>query len=220
MQLQSSTTVTAGVPVVTFEGSVDLSTLARLRDPLLRAVVEHRGSRVVVDLDGVDVLDDTGLGILLGTAGRAREGGGELLAVVTAAHLRRRFATSGLDRAIALFPSIAAATAATPPAALFHIALPADFEAARETGAYTVSSRGRSLAEEGFIHCSFAHQVDATLRRFYDDVDTVVVLRIDPAAVADIVVVEDLADTGEPFPHLYGPLPMAAVVGTELRRLR
>ena len=45
---------------------------------------------------------------------------------------------------------------------LFHIALPEDWVAAQVAGAYTVSTRGRTLADEGYIHCSFADQVAAT----------------------------------------------------------
>ena len=62
---------------------------------------------------------------------------------------------------------------------LFHIAVPEDWVAAQVAGAYAVSTRGRTLADEGYIHCSFADQVAATARRFYGDLDEVVVLRID-----------------------------------------
>lgn len=104
------------------------------------------------------------------------------------------------------------------PAGLYHIALRSDWEAATAEGEYAISTRGRSLADEGFIHCSFAEQVDATAARFYADVDDVVLLRIDPDRLASRVVVEDLAGTGEPFPHVYGPIPVDAVV--EVRPLR
>jgi len=101
---------------------------------------------------------------------------------------------------------------------LYHIALRSDWEAATGNGEYTISTRGRSLADEGFIHCSFAEQVDATADRFYADVDDAVVLRIDPRRLTSRIVVEDLAGTGEQFPHVYGPIPVDAVV--EVRRLR
>ncbi len=101
---------------------------------------------------------------------------------------------------------------------LFHIGLAEDWADAEVTGEYTVSTRGRTLAEEGFIHCSFAEQVDATASRFYADVDDAVVLRIDPARLPSPVVVEDLFGTGEEFPHVYGPIPVGAVV--EVRPLR
>jgi uncharacterized protein (DUF952 family) len=101
---------------------------------------------------------------------------------------------------------------------IFHIALAEDWAAAEEAGEYTVSTRGRTLAEEGFIHCSFAEQIDATAARFYADVEDAVLLRIDPERLPTPVVVEDLDGTGEAFPHLYGPIPAEAVV--EVRPLR
>jgi uncharacterized protein (DUF952 family) len=54
--------------------------------------------------------------------------------------------------------------------------------------------------------------VAATARRFYRDLDEIVVLRIDPARLSSPVVEEDLAGSGEPFPHVYGPIEVSAVV--------
>jgi uncharacterized protein (DUF952 family) len=101
---------------------------------------------------------------------------------------------------------------------LYHIALPDDWAAAQVSGEYTTSTRGRTLAEEGFIHCSFAEQVQATADRFYRDVNDALVLRIDRARLPSRVVVEDLVGTGELFPHVYGPIPVSAVV--DVRPLR
>jgi uncharacterized protein (DUF952 family) len=101
---------------------------------------------------------------------------------------------------------------------LYHIALPDDWAAAQVSGEYTTSTRGRTLAEEGFIHCSFAEQVQATADRFYRDVTDAVVLRIDRLRLESRVVVEDLVGTGERFPHVYGPIPVSAVV--DVRPLR
>ena len=96
--------------------------------------------------------------------------------------------------------------------ALYHIALPADWERAQATGVYAMSTRGITLAEETFIHCSRAHQVEATANRFYGDITELVLLTIDEAALDAPVVDEDLYGTGEAFPHVYGPIPIAAVV--------
>ena len=95
---------------------------------------------------------------------------------------------------------------------LYHIAVPADWAAAQDAGRYTTSTRGRTLADEGFIHCSFAEQVVATAARFYSDLDEVVLLQIDPDRLTSAVVVEDVVGTGEEFPHVYGPIELAAVV--------
>jgi uncharacterized protein (DUF952 family) len=90
---------------------------------------------------------------------------------------------------------------------LFHIALRADWEHARETGSYRVSTLGRSLEEDGFIHLSYADQWAGVLAAGYADVDApLVLLEVDPGRLDAPVVEED------GFPHLYGELPMAAVV--------
>ena len=97
---------------------------------------------------------------------------------------------------------------------IYHAALPADWAAAQRSGTYTTSTRGRSLAEEGFIHASYEHQVADVLDRYYADVDELVLLVIDPDAIGAPVV--DESPTGNPaderFPHIYGPIPLSAIV--------
>ena len=87
---------------------------------------------------------------------------------------------------------------------LFHLALAGDWDP--EAADYRGSTIGRTLAEEGFIHCSAAEQVQATADRYYRHRSDVVLLRIDPSRVGAEMRVEG------GFPHLYGPLPTAAVV--------
>ena len=91
-------------------------------------------------------------------------------------------------------------------APLYHLALAADWEVARRSGLYTTSTRGRTLEEEGFVHCSFADQVEATAQAFYADAGDVVLLQIDPARLASDVIVEG------GFPHVYGAIEVDAVV--------
>ena len=43
------------------------------------------------------------------------------------------------------------------PDEILHMALPDDWDAARPTGEYLVSTRGVSLEQQGFIHCSHPH---------------------------------------------------------------
>ena len=96
---------------------------------------------------------------------------------------------------------------------LFHLALRSDWEAAKEIGEYRVSTRGRTLAEEGYLHASYAHQWQGVRDAYYADVtEPLVLLEVDPALL-DVPVVEELPLGGdEAFPHVYGPLPVAAVV--------
>jgi uncharacterized protein (DUF952 family)/heme-degrading monooxygenase HmoA len=100
------------------------------------------------------------------------------------------------------------------PATLVHLALADDWAAAKRAGTYTMSTRGVTLADEGFVHCSFDHQVLGVANRFYADLDELMVLRIDPAALdADVVVEPPFPGSIEHFPHVYGPIPVGAVVG-------
>jgi uncharacterized protein (DUF952 family)/heme-degrading monooxygenase HmoA len=106
------------------------------------------------------------------------------------------------------------------PTTVLHLALPDDWEHARPSGEYTISTRGVTLAEEGFIHCSYAHQVEAVANRFYADLDRLLLLSIDTARLGVPVVVEPpFPGAPEAFPHIYGPIPLAAVVAvTESKR--
>lgn len=87
-------------PVLSVEGLVDLATVPTLHAHLQRALLDHPGTTLTVDLDGVTALDDCGLGTLLGAAGRARDAGGDLVVVARGERLRRRFRATRLDRAV------------------------------------------------------------------------------------------------------------------------
>ena len=66
---------------------------------------------------------------------------------------------------------------------ILHLTERSLWEAARERGAYEISTRGRTLQEEGFIHCSTRAQlpkVAAFLYGTYDGPDDLVVLVVDP----------------------------------------
>ena len=94
---------------------------------------------------------------------------------------------------------------------IFHLATEADWRAAQQSGAYTTSTLGVTLAEEGFIHASRADQWPAVRERFYADVtEPLVLLVIDPARLDVPVVEEQVGD--ETSPHVYGPIDPAAVV--------
>jgi len=98
-------------------------------------------------------------------------------------------------------------------ASLFHLALARDWADAFVTGEYRASTIGATLDEVGFIHLSYIHQVATTADTFYRGRDDVMLLAIDPTRVDAEVRAEPAPGTGELFPHLYGPLPVVAVVG-------
>lgn len=98
--------------------------------------------------------------------------------------------------------------------AIFHLAPTADIHRAARKGEYSPGS----LGVDGFIHCAYAHQVQAVADRLFSDSADLTLLEIDPALVTSRIA-EDAASSGERFPHIYGPLAMSAVVTVrELKR--
>jgi uncharacterized protein (DUF952 family) len=95
---------------------------------------------------------------------------------------------------------------------MYHLALRDEWQAALEHGEYRRSTLGRSLEDDRFIHCSFASQVQAIADIVYRGRQDVVLLRIDPTRLRVEVRVESLDGGEERFPHIYGPLPVDAVV--------
>jgi len=101
----------------------------------------------------------------------------------------------------------------TLPSRLFHLAIDVDWlEALRTDGRYRTSTVGRSLDEVGFVHCSFAEQVQITADRFYAGRRDVLLLAIDPTRLDVPVRVESPPGTDERFPHVYGAITVDAVV--------
>lgn len=74
--------------------------------------------------------------------------------------------------------------------------------------------RADSVSSEGFIHCSFAEQVAWAANRFYADAEDLLLLHIDAGRLTSPLR-EEPCDTGEIFPHIYGPLNRDAVVKIE-----
>lgn len=99
---------------------------------------------------------------------------------------------------------------------LYHLAQREDWRQAQAEGEYRVSTVGRTLAEEGFVHCSFREQLQGVADRFYWGRDDVVMLVIDPDRLGAEVRVEAIGPGLEGFPHVYGPIPVMAVRETVL----
>jgi len=75
-----------------------------------------------------------------------------------------------------------------------------------------------SMVSEGFIHCSNAEQVAAAANRFYAAADEMLVLHVDAGRLTSPLR-DEPSDSGELFPHVYGPINCSAVVQVQpLRR--
>jgi uncharacterized protein (DUF952 family) len=91
---------------------------------------------------------------------------------------------------------------------IYHITSADEAAAAARSGSYVP----RAFAADGFIHCSYRRQVqDVANRRFPGRTD-LVLLEIDRTRLACDVNDENLEGGTDLFPHIYGRLPMTAVV--------
>jgi uncharacterized protein (DUF952 family) len=91
---------------------------------------------------------------------------------------------------------------------LLHLVPAGDFDVAG-TAPYAPAS----LEAEGFVHCSTPDQVAGTARLLFAGHDDLLLLVVDPRLLDGAEVLhEDLYGVGQPFPHVYGPVPRQAIV--------
>ena len=103
------------------------------------------------------------------------------------------------------------------PVRVLHLAERSAWQRALAQGGYRGSTRGADLDAVGFVHACTAAQLPGVLERYYADLplDGHELLVVDVAAceaVGSPLRWEAPAGSAERFPHLHGPLPLAAVV--------
>lgn len=97
---------------------------------------------------------------------------------------------------------------------IYHIVLPEVWEKFKTRPSY----QAESLQTEGFIHCSYANQLDDVLKRYYSKAGRVLILTIDTQKLLSKLV-EEPSTGGEVYPHIYGRLNHNAVVSVEEREI-
>ena len=96
----------------------------------------------------------------------------------------------------------------------YHITTPEQWAKFRDKDFY----EAESLQTEGFIHASFAEQLEETLKIHYKNVAQVLLLTIDSDLLTSKLVVEK-SRGGEDFPHIYGAINKSAITSIEERIL-
>lgn len=90
---------------------------------------------------------------------------------------------------------------------IYRIVTEAEWRAARDAGAFDGSEHDR---RDGFIHFSTAEQLRETAEKHYAGRPGLLILAVDVSALTAPLKWE-VSRGGALFPHLYGPLPAAAV---------
>ena len=98
--------------VLTVQGEVDVTTTPRVRARLIALLSDGR-PQLIVDLEGVNFLDSSGLGALVAALKLARSRGGELRLVCNEQRsVRKVLEVTGLDRVLERYDSVDDALAA------------------------------------------------------------------------------------------------------------
>lgn len=95
MELEIPDIDVEGWTVVAASGEIDVATAPAMRTRL-NELVEAGATHLVVDLEDVDFIDSTGLGVLVGSLRVARAGGGDLRLVCTNSRILKVFEATGL----------------------------------------------------------------------------------------------------------------------------
>jgi anti-sigma B factor antagonist len=109
MELSLATRTVAEHTVLEVGGEVDVYTAPRLRERLVE-LVDAGARNVVVDLGGVEFLDSTGLGVLVGAMKRLRVAHGRFGLVCSKEALLKIFRITALDQVFPIYPTVEAAT--------------------------------------------------------------------------------------------------------------
>ena len=95
---------------------------------------------------------------------------------------------------------------------IFKIAAAADWRDAERAGRFDGSAHDKA---DGFIHFSTGPQLAETLRLYYAGQNDIVLVAVDETLLGPALKWEYAASRGQHFPHLYGPLPLAAATWTQ-----
>ncbi|MBI3210393.1 MAG: DUF952 domain-containing protein [Candidatus Solibacter usitatus] len=91
---------------------------------------------------------------------------------------------------------------------IYRIVTAAEWESAAKDAEYTPGD----LLAGGFVHCCSAPQVEFVLTKYFPGQSDLLVLELDPSAVPAEIRYEPSEPGMPPFPHIYGPIPMSAIV--------
>jgi anti-sigma B factor antagonist len=102
---------TPGFTVIEVGGEIDVYTAPKLREKLI-SLVEAGSYQLIVDMEGVEFLDSTGLGVLVGGLKRVRAQDGWIDLVCTQSRILRIFKITGLNKVFSIYETVPEAIAA------------------------------------------------------------------------------------------------------------
>ena len=112
MDLSLSTRTEGAHTIVAIGGEIDVYTAPKLREQLID-LVSNGSHHLIVDMEAVEFLDSTGLGVLVGGLKRVRAHDGSLRLVCSQERILKIFRITGLTKVFSIYASVDEAMAAT-----------------------------------------------------------------------------------------------------------
>lgn len=91
---------------------------------------------------------------------------------------------------------------------IFHLVPEKVWKTSKQDSRYTP----QSIESQGFIYCATGNQAEQVANRLYKGERRILLLVINTALVEPEIKYEEDAQTGQKFPHIYGPLNSDAIV--------
>lgn len=90
---------------------------------------------------------------------------------------------------------------------IFHLVTKEEWNNHKKNSLY----HPETIDEQGFIHCSSGNQIEKTANRLFKN-QKLILLVINASLVDAEIKYKKDDETGEEFPHLYGPLKKGSVI--------
>ena len=100
--LQIETRMVQEIPVLDLKGEVDSYNSPKLREKMV-SLIDAGSANLVINLAGVDYIDSTGLGTLVGGLKRASEKGGAIRIICPNEQIHKVFNITGLVKVFPIF---------------------------------------------------------------------------------------------------------------------
>jgi len=94
-----------GFPVIELIGEIDLSTSPVFKQRIYE-IIESGKRDVIVDMNGLDFMDSTGLGVLVAALKKTRMEGGSIRLICNRNNIMKVFTITGLDKVFAIYDNL------------------------------------------------------------------------------------------------------------------
>ncbi|KKL84962.1 hypothetical protein LCGC14_1959510 [marine sediment metagenome] len=94
-----------GIPVIEVHGEVDVYTAPKLKSRILD-LTDSQKYDLIIDLNGVEFMDSSGLGVLVGALKRVAPHKGSITLVLNRPNILKIFKITGLDKVFKIYTDV------------------------------------------------------------------------------------------------------------------